>query len=76
MGTGVKEEELYWVNVGFYGRGGKKLTFACTSILTSMTTLAQMAARRLIMFMRRSEFKMTKPGPASNFEERAITKRC
>jgi len=76
MGTGVKEEELYWVNVGFYGRGGKKLTFACTSILTSMTTRAQITTRRPATFMRSSEFKMMKPGPASNFEGTAITNGC
>lgn len=51
------------------------LTLVCTSILTSMITLAQKTARRPAIFMMRSEFRITKPEPASNFEERAITKR-
>ena len=50
----------------------KKKNFEETEVFTSMTILPAMTASSPMMFMTRMPLRMTKPGPASDFDESAI----
>ena len=50
----------------------KKKNLDAVDVLTNMTTLAAMTARRPTMFIQRMTLRITKPGPASDCGESAI----
>jgi hypothetical protein len=59
----VKKEEL--IGVSEYMDSERRLALETVNVLTTMTMLAAITARKQIMLMPRRMFKMMKPGPAS-----------
>jgi hypothetical protein len=53
----------------------KKKNLDATEVLTSMTMLAAMTARKATMFITRMPLRMMYPGPARDLDERVILRR-
>jgi hypothetical protein len=53
----------------------KKKNLDATEVLTSMTMLAAMTARKATTFITRMPFRMMYPGPARDLDERVILRR-